>query len=491
MGSEQAIPAKGGWALRVRFLALTIAVVLAGGALATWIDYRREYATDLQDLLDGMQDDAEGLRLARLRIADASEYQGFVESFNRHMNEHLSPGHGIVLIDAKGHASGHAPEDLETLADVLRQQATSEGVVRFERRDVAWVRVEDPADGFICVTQFTDPVDRAVAAEVRNRELTAFGISAALVVIIYFGLGRWVLRPLDALAATARAWARRDFSVRAKVKGPNEIRTLERAFNSMAAELERLRHEETADLDRARQVQRNLMPAVIPPIPGLSVVALFRPAQDVAGDLYDVLDLPGGRKAFALIDVSGHGIAAALLTGVVKMSLQRRLVEFSDPAQAVRAANDDLLKCSTTGSFVTACVGVYDPAGRTWAWCAAGHPGGILLHEGRTTALATTGALLGVMADGEWKSEKLTLGEGDRVFLYTDGVTEAGRGDSGSGLERVLGILRDHRDATIEGMLRAVADNALIQCADSACDDITLLGIEVLPGGRGGHYYVI
>jgi len=490
MGQAQATRA--GWPLRVRLIALTVAVVTASVALATWLDYRRERAGQMRDLMDSLEDEAEGLRLARLRIPDDAAFAAYLDEFCQQMNDHVSPGHQIVVVDAEGHTSVHTHHHGGGKTQELSALPPGkEGVLRSNGRSVAWVRVTGPSGTAIVVAQYTDPVDEGLRLEVAIREITALVIIGGLVLVIYIGVERWVLGPLERLAQTAKAWGRGDFRLRAAPSGPPEFETLADKFNAMADDLDRRQQDERAQLDRARQIQRNLMPAAIPPIPGLSVVGLFRPAESVAGDLYDVFDLPGGRTAVFLIDVSGHGISAALLTGVVKMSMRRRLVEFRDPADAARAVNDDLLQCATTGSFVTACIGVWDVAQRTWTWCAAGHPGGLLVRGTAATVLPSTGALLGVLRDGGWKSATLTLQDGDRLLLFTDGILEAGRPDSPLGLDGVIQLAHTSPGASLEHLMRIVADRAVMQCSDTVCDDMTMVGLEVLPGTRGGQYYVI
>jgi HAMP domain-containing protein len=481
-----------GWPLRRRLTVLIATTVLAGTIAGAALDYRRERAAHVDATLDTLWQEAEALKLARAHFANDAEFAKYADELCRQVKEASSPGHHILVLDRSEavavDATHHSGADVTR---ALRAAEETRDLLTVDGRRFAHARTRDAKGNTYIVAQSMEPVEQILQNEVANRVLTAAAVSAALIGLIYLAMSRWVLQPLGNLAHAAKAWSRREFSRRATPGGPPDVEMLADELNAMAAQLERVRATEDAELDRARQIQRNLMPAVIPAIPGLSLVALFRPAETVAGDLYDVVDLPRARRAIFILDVSGHGISAALLTGVVKMSLHRRLVEFDDPADAIRATNDDLLQCLTTGSFVTACVGIYNPADRTWTYCAAGHPGGVLVRKGAARVLSATGALLGVIREGEWTSSVVRLEEGDRVLLFTDGITDAGRPEQTAGLDGIFDALRGASGDPLEAVMRRIADRALLRCGDTVCDDMTMVGFEVLPGGQGGQYYVI
>ncbi len=253
----------------------------------------------------------------------------------------------------------------------------------------------------------------------------------------------------------------------------------------MAGELERHERKRLAELKRAREIQEHLLPNSVPSVPGMSVVADNRPVEHVAGDLYDIFDLPSGKTAIAIMDVVGHGIGAALLTGVVKMSLHWRLMEEQGLVKAIGLVNQDIINCVCDEEFVTACVGIWDPKEHTWTFCAAGHPGGLVLVGTDVRELATTGPLLGVLSDAQWSSKTIKLHPSDRIFLYTDGIVDAGAPDDTLGLVGLEQILQQSCAASLADQVGLVMSDVTDRNAGKLGDDTTLVGFEVLPDQEG------
>ena len=168
-------------------------------------------------------------------------------------------------------------------------------------------------------------------------------------------------------------------------------------------------------------IQKHLLPTKIPRVEGLKIEAKYRPAGLVAGDLWDVFRLPSGKTAVTILDVSGHGIGAALLTGVVKMSLNWRLGEEENPAKAISNVNNDILSCMSDSDeqFVTVIVGVWNPQDTSWTYCAAGHAGGLLQTGHQVCNLSATGPLLGVFVGAQWEDKEIKMSKGDKLFLYS------------------------------------------------------------------------
>ena len=478
--------------LRMRLSLLVVATVMLGIGVGTALDYRRERHDQIVDLFDGLQDESTGLELALARIHDPLEFDDFVDQYCARMDEHVSPGHQILVFDSHGsilvnarHGSG--PE----VTRVLTSTDKPRSIFTVGDHHLAQIRSKT-ADGYtIVVAQYMDPVENELNGEVVSRMINVAVIGLVLMLLIFLLLNRMVLRPVTALAAAAKAWSARNFAARSKVTGSAELRALGAELNSMAVELEHVERTREAELVRARAIQASLLPRTIPAVPGLSIAALYRPAEFVAGDLYDVFVLPSGNTAILVLDVSGHGISAALLTGVVKMSIQHWLAETEDPAEGIRRVNRDLLMCTTQGQFVTMCVGIWNHTDRTWTYCAAGHDAGVLIADGRLTSLPGTGALLGVLEDFSWTSTTVKLSVGERAILFTDGVIEAGAPSQPLGSSGMAEVLQASMTASLRDMVSRLVDEANRRCEARACDDMTILGFEVLPGDDASQNYAI
>lgn len=465
-------------------LRLTVAVVLivlvVTGIGMIW-DYRREYRVHMDGMLASLTEQAQALRVARKQIGQPSRFAQYVNAFCAQMNKNISPGHHVLVLTSRGtilastrYHSGPIVEKALLAAD------SNSKVLSVNGHRLAYVRLKDTDGTTIILAQYMDHIEGILHQQLISRAVTTGVTALAIIVLIFLALHFWTIRPIERLVEVAGTWSTRVFSARADVTGPSEIRLLASKFNLMAKELDRHEHRRTAELERARQIQANLLPASMPMLCGLSVAAEYRPVEHVAGDLYDVFELPGGRTAFVILDVAGHGITAALLTGVVKMSLHRRLAEHDDPASAVSLVNEDLIRCISDGQFVTACIGVWQPSDQTWTYCAAGHPGGLLSSPDQILHLPPTGPLLGVISDAQWSCKTVQLHEGDKLFLYTDGVIEAGAPDNALTQEGLEAIVRQSREAGLAEQLASIMSEVLTRSLGHPQDDATILVVELL-----------
>jgi sigma-B regulation protein RsbU (phosphoserine phosphatase) len=196
------------------------------------------------------------------------------------------------------------------------------------------------------------------------------------------------------------------------------------------------------ELAQARAFQASLFPPPRWCLGPLSLDCLWQPCSELGGDLYDYADAGQGRAAFLVADVSGHGAAAAMLTGIVKAAFQAARHEDFAPA-AVAARIDAGLATLGPQRFVTAFAGRLGRGGRRLEYLSAGHPKALLARpDGGRAELASTGLLLSsAFAAADRRQETVALGPGDRLLVYTDGVVEAGADDDPFGDERLGALL--------------------------------------------------
>jgi sigma-B regulation protein RsbU (phosphoserine phosphatase) len=146
--------------------------------------------------------------------------------------------------------------------------------------------------------------------------------------------------------------------------------------------------------------------------------------QTVAGDLYDVLSADTTSLGLLIADVSGHGVPAALIASMVKMSAISQREHASRPAQLLGGMNRALCG-NTQGQYVTAAYVWLDAERREFPYAAAGHPSMLLLRNGVVTEIAENGLLLAAVEQVVYTERTVALEPGDRLFLYTDGLVEA------------------------------------------------------------------
>jgi phosphoserine phosphatase RsbU/P len=179
-----------------------------------------------------------------------------------------------------------------------------------------------------------------------------------------------------------------------------------------------------SELEIARNIQRSILPSKFPVSPRFRVAARYEPMTAVAGDFYDFLIADASHAGLLIADVSGHGVPAALIASMVKMSATAQRSNADRPAKLLEGMNTALCG-NTQGQFVTAAYAYLDgPQGRL-RYAAAGHPAMLLLRSGRVEEIAENGLLLAAVPEATYTEREISLEEGDRLLLYTDGLLEA------------------------------------------------------------------
>ncbi len=244
--------------------------------------------------------------------------------------------------------------------------------------------------------------------------------------------------------------------------------------------LEKQRMED--ELMIARDIQKGLLPNVLPAIPGLDIAATNISSKQVGGDYYDAIVAPDDKYIIAIGDVSGKGTPAALLMANLQATI-RALVPLKLPlAELTERVND--LMCQNTGGnkFVTFFWALLDPETMDLTYVNAGHNYPYLLHsDGSIDRLDKGGMILGVMkALAPYEQDSITLRHGDMLVLFTDGVSEAMSKDAEEfGEARLEEVLRKSVDLTAQGVTVAI-HHALQEYTTGAAqsDDITMMIVK-------------
>ncbi len=243
------------------------------------------------------------------------------------------------------------------------------------------------------------------------------------------------------------------------------------------AEVEQAERLMAAELEQAAEIQRQLLPAAAPAVPGLELAGYNAACRTVGGDYYDFLEQSGGRVGIVIADVAGKGMPAALLMASLQAKVQTLAETSGSTAELVARLNRGMAAACPRNRFVTLFYGVLNPRSGELAWCNAGHNPPLLVRgRGELTALEGGGPVLGVVPSFRYEEQRGSMEPGDVLVLFSDGVTEACN-PAGMEFESCLKKLVVEKRAEPAGeIVKAVYEAVRAWIAGQApADDITLV----------------
>ncbi len=233
-------------------------------------------------------------------------------------------------------------------------------------------------------------------------------------------------RPIGIINVATREWqflTSTDLQLLSAV-GSQVAVALERARLYDVTYTQRLRLER--ELQLAREVQQSLLPDQLPEIGGFSLAADWRSALEMAGDFYDLFQLPDGRWGIVVADVSDKGAPAAMYMAMTRSLIRAGATYNPSPAGVLMEVNQRLLARSSSDMFVTAFYAVLDPASYKLVYANAGqNPPLLRRHQSHLEPLTRTGIALGVIEEMKFTEVTVKFAPGDALFIYTDGITDA------------------------------------------------------------------
>ena len=262
------------------------------------------------------------------------------------------------------------------------------------------------------------------------------------------------------------------------LEGFDEVRqSLEMRRRAHAEKLEAERRA-TQELEIAKQVQARLFPQIQPQLKTVDYAGTCLQARQVGGDYFDFLSLGPQRLGLIIGDVSGKGIAAALLMANLQATLRSQSsLAFDQPQALLRLVNRMFYDNTDDSAYASLLFAEYDDATRRLRYANCGHLSGLLLRkDGVVEQLESTSTLLGLFKEWDCSMQERELFPGDVLALYTDGVTEASN-DRGEefGERLLLEALRQHREVPCEALLAAIVDRVRRFGSQEQHDDITVI----------------
>ena len=216
-------------------------------------------------------------------------------------------------------------------------------------------------------------------------------------------------------------------------------------------------------------------------VPGLDVVHWHEAADHVAGDYFDILRGPDDSWLFCIADITGHGVSAAMGAAILKTILWSAVESGSDLCRIMKQVNHRFSAVKLEEDFASLLLIRWTPENREIQFASAGHESAFHISKsGQVVTMESTGTLIGIAEDSVWDIQSLVAKPGDRMVLYTDGLTEA-RSPSGQqfGRKALQSLIESQVEKpinkTMDVLTQALQTHLSGRCAD---DDVTLVGID-------------
>jgi sigma-B regulation protein RsbU (phosphoserine phosphatase) len=235
------------------------------------------------------------------------------------------------------------------------------------------------------------------------------------------------------------------------------------------------------ELEHAQRIQRALLPSPLPEIDGCEMAAMWKPATAFGGDCYDVLRFSSTRLGLSIADVAGKGLPAALLMANLQASVRAFGIDDARPETVTRQVNRALCRHTPLDRFVTFFYATIDTSTGMLACSNAGHNPPILVRvDGSVWRPGSDGMVLGILDSNAYSQSETPLRSGDRLLLFTDGITEAGSHEGREfGDDRLVELVLANRHQSAPALLDSVFREVNAFTAGMFADDATLISVAV------------
>ena len=474
--------------------------------LAEGGDQTPEYK-EMYDLFNKLKKDGD-ITFLSLVVPDEDSVCFYIDAMVEEMGDdpanQLPYGSDILYVDA---ANPDDPADMEKYITIWERYRDNKGI------DEPLVTDNDYGYNYTGVSVILDENGNAIAeiqyildmSEVRaylnsflvNMLLISFAIIGVTIIVYIFFVRKMVTKPVGELTAFTKEITKTSKfeNQRIEIKTGDEIQSLSESFNFMLAELENYianlskvtaeKERIGAELDIAKHIQASMLPCIFPAFPErkeFDIYATMEPAKEVGGDFYDFFMVDDTHLAIVMADVSGKGVPAALFMVIGKTLIKDHTSPGRDLGKVFTEVNRLLCESNSEELFITAFEGVLDLVTGEFVYVNAGHEMPFICKAGGDFEPYKIRAafVLAGMEGMKYRAGSMMLEPGDKIFQYTDGVTEATNLQNELyGMDRLGAILNKVKNGTPNDILPAVKKDIdeFVGGADQF-DDITMLCLE-------------
>jgi len=329
----------------------------------------------------------------------------------------------------------------------------------------------------------------------RKRLILMMSILLLITVLLLNRVTAFMMKPLDYLHNGVDRVSKGDLSYTIKIRSEDEIGDLAKAFNKMTADLNEyiINLKETtatkeriqSELNVGKEIQHRMLPHVFPAFPDrkeFDIFAIMEPAKEVAGDFYDFFFVDKEHFCFIISDVSGKGVPSALFMVITKTLLQAEARRNYPLNEVVANVNNALSKNNETAMFATTFIGLLNVNTGELQLVNAGHNPPIIGNDqkGYNFIDVDQNIALGIFEDFKFTANKMKINPGDKILLYTDGITEAFN-EAGEQFseERLLEIMNNEKNETSQQLVTNIRQEIkkFVKNAEQS-DDITILAVS-------------
>jgi serine phosphatase RsbU (regulator of sigma subunit) len=426
-----------------------------------------------------LHEEARFVHAAARTIGFTSGFRDFLREFCHATDAVASPEHQVTVVDSGGQVIASAAAHAERPIDPVRLASLASGSWLQHLGDDSYLIEVSSEDGRrVAVAESTRRLRERVRRSLGTHAASILSLGLFLLAAVNIVMRRAVLRPIRRLKRAALKLEEGQLGVQVNWSGRDELAALSQRFNAMSRSLADQAEDARRELDAARRVQSHSLPPPRFDLGGVRIGGRCIQRGPVGGDVYDVRSLPGDRVAILVADLSGHDVAAALNTAMLRSLVWREAERTTSPAEVLARLNERLCLDLPDEHFASAVFCWFDPAAERLLYSNAGHPSSYL-NCGSSTwqELESSGPVLGLIPAAEYANMSFDVAPGSCLLICTDGVAEA-RDPNGRfwGTSALLAILEttpvQEPDQIVERILQALQQ---FRGSHSQEDDVTLM----------------